>query len=442
MLKEKINEYLSNSSILILGFGKEGKSTLKYIKDSKVNYTRLAIADKNENIQKEGGIEYFLGEDYLSVINDFDIVIKSPGISLKYIDLSKLKCKITSQADLFLTFGGGKVIGVTGTKGKSTTTNFIYQMLKTEFLVELVGNIGVPALDFVDNFDKTDYFVYELSSHQLELVNSSPKIAVFLNLYEEHLDYYKSFEAYANAKRNIFKYQHATDMFVYNKDMEQKLLADFNIVSNRIPVSQSEAIKAPLKNDYVNIPLDIGRLHILGIHNLYNLTIAATVAKLVGVSEHGIKCTLEKLQPLPHRLQSIGCFGGVKYIDDSISTIPEATISAIESVNDVDTVLIGGMDRGVNYVELIDYLLKSDVTNIILMYDSGKRIYYGLKSNYTRNNIIYAEELEQAVKLATAITRKGKVCLLSPAAASYGYFKNFEERGEKFMELVKKYSDS
>lgn len=441
MLKEKINEYLSGKAILILGFGREGKSTLEYIKANHINYTKLVVADQNESILKEEGVEYILGKDYLSVINDFDIVIKSPGISLKDVDTKNFKGKITSQTDLFLMFGKDKVIGVTGTKGKSTTANFIHQMLKQEHSVELVGNIGVPVLGYVDNFDTTDYFVYELSSHQLERVTSSPKIAVFLNLYEEHLDYYSSFEAYANAKRNIFKFQDASDYLLCNKDMKSTLLSHIPVKSNLILVSEKEAERVPLKNEFVNIDLDISKVNVLGAHNLYNITMASVVAKLVGVSDESIVKAIECTGPLPHRLENIGEFKGVKYIDDSISTIPQATMSAMESIDDVDTVLIGGMDRGVNYDALVEYLTETKTHNIILMYDSGKRIYDSVRTKHTSNNVIYAEDLEKAVELATNITRKGKVCLLSPAAASYGYFKNFEERGEIFKEYIKKYSD-
>ncbi len=443
MLKEKINEYLSNKSILILGFGREGKSTLNYIMTSGVITKRLAIADKSEDIEKLDGIEYFLGDSYLEALQEFDIIIKAPGISLKDVDMSLIQGEITSQTDLFLTYGGSKVIGITGTKGKSTTTTFIYQMLKEEGLtVELVGNIGVPALDYVDKYDETKYFVYELSSHQLELVHASPKIAVFLNLYEEHLDYYSSFLAYANAKRNIFKYQSSEDYLVYNKDMESKLLSGVEVKSKKISVSQEQTERTPLNNEYVSVLYDAEKIHVLGIHNLYNLTVAATVAKLVGVSDKSIVNAIEKMQPLPHRLQTIGEFNGVKYIDDSISTIPEATISAIQSINGVDTVLIGGMDRGINYDNLVQYLTTTKTKNIILMYDSGKRVYEALRSKHTKNNIIYAEDLERAVELAVTLTKKGKNCLLSPAAASYGFFKNFEERGDKFKEFIKKYSDS
>ena len=155
MLKERINNYLSNKSILILGFGREGRSTLNYINKNNICYTRIAIADKNETIEKQENIEYFLGSNYLEAIYGFDIIIKSPGISLKEIDLSEIKGKITSQAELFLKYGKEKVIGITGTKGKSTTSSLIFQMLSKELSVELVGNIGIPVLDYVDKYEKT-----------------------------------------------------------------------------------------------------------------------------------------------------------------------------------------------------------------------------------------------------------------------------------------------
>ncbi len=442
MLKERINNYLSNKSILILGFGREGRSTLNYINKNNICYTRIAIADKNETIEKQENIEYFLGSNYLEAIYEFDIIIKSPGISLKEIDLSEIKGKITSQAELFLKYGKEKVIGITGTKGKSTTSSLIFQMLNKELSVELVGNIGIPVLDYVDKYEKTSYFVYELSSHQLELVDASPKIAVFLNLYEEHLDYYKSFESYASAKRNIFKHQDESDVFVYNKDMKNVLIGGEQVKARSIEISQIEAEANPLKNKFVNLTIDTNDIHLLGTHNLYNLTIAATVAKLVGVSDSSIMSVIKNLKPLPHRLETIGTYEGVKYIDDSISTIPEATISALKSINDVDTVLIGGMDRGVNYDALIEYLINAKVSNVILMYDSGKRIYEKLRKRPLKNNLVFAEDLEKATELATKITGKGSICLLSPASASYGFFKNFEERGDKFKEYIKKYSDN
>lgn len=442
MLKKKINNFLSNKSILILGFGREGKSTLKYINENNICYTRLAIADKNEAIERQEKIEYFLGDNYIKAIYDFDIIIKSPGISLKGLDLHDVRGKIVSQTELFLKYGKEKVIGITGTKGKSTTSTLIFQMLNKEFSVELVGNIGIPVLDYVDKYEKVDYFVYELSSHQLELVDASPKIAIFLNLYEEHLDYYESFASYANAKRNIFKNQDETDLFVYNKDMKDTLIGGAYVKAKTIGISQNESEKIPFKNEFIDLNVDKDSIGLLGIHNLYNLTVAATVAKIVGVSDNSIISVIKNLKPLPHRLETVGTFNEIKYIDDSISTIPEATISALNSIPNVDTVLIGGMDRGINYDALVEFLAQTKTYNIILMYDSGKRINEMLRKKPSKNNVIYAEDLEMAVKLATKITKKDAACLLSPAAASYGFFKNFEERGDKFKEYIKKYSDN
>lgn len=429
MLKAKINEFLNGKSIVILGFGREGKSTYQYIQDNNIKYTKLAIADVNEAIEKISGIEYYLGENYINAVNDFDVIIKAPGISLKNVDISNFKEKITSQAELFIQFGREKIIGITGTKGKSTTTSMIYEMLKRKYNVEIVGNIGLPALDYVDKFESTDYFVYELSSHQLELVDVSPKIAVFLNLYQEHLDYYTSFEAYANAKKNIYLHQKPNDILIYNADMEKQLLTS-NVVSKKIAVSQKETEK-------LNVHLD----NILGVHNIYNVTVAKTVAQILGVSELDIADAIKAYHTLPHRLEKIGEYNGVTYIDDSISTIPEATIKALTSIEDIDTVLVGGMDRGVDYDCLCEYLAITKTSNIILMYESGKKIYEKMLKMVTNNNVIYAEDLEKSVELAVKLTRKGKICLLSPAAASYGVFKNFEERGDKFKEYVEKYSE-
>jgi len=430
LLKTNINKYLSNKSVLILGFGKEGKSTLKYIENNNIKLKKLAIADKNEDISKLQNIQYHLGQNYLDNISEYDLIIKTPGISLKDIDYTGYKEKIISQSELFMKFARDKVIGITGTKGKSTTTSMIYEMLRQKYKVEIVGNIGLPVLDYVDKYDSTEYFVFELSSHQLELMDVSPKISIFLNLFEEHLDYYTSFEAYADAKRNIYLHQYKGDTLIYNKDMEQKLFGSLKPKSKLIGVSQKLAEKELIESK-----------NVLGVHNIYNMAIARTVAKLLNVSDSDINEAIFNFRTLPHRLENIGQYNGKTYIDDSISTIPEATIKAMESIDNIDTVIVGGLDRGVNYDHLCEYLSNTKTPNIILIYDSGKKIYEKMLKVVTNNNVIYAEDLEKSVELAVKLTRKNKTCLLSPAAASYGMFKNFEERGDKFKEYVEKYSE-
>jgi len=180
--------------------------------------------------------------------------------------------------------------------------------------------------------------------------------------------------------------------------------------------------------------------NIRGAHNSYNIAVATTVAKLLAVEDDKIAKAIIEFKPLAHRLENIGVYDGVTYIDDSIATIPEAVISAVESITNINTVIIGGMDRGIHYESLIAFLSQGKVENVILMYDSGKKIYEELKKTGTNSNYVLAEDLEKAVELATQITKKGTICLMSPAAASYGVFKNFEERGDKFKEYVEKYT--
>lgn len=407
-----IRDFLHKKSILILGFGREGKSTYEFIKKY-VTYSKLAVSDKEK---PDCDCDVFYGENYLDAIGDFDVVIKSPGIpffGIKDID------KVTSQTELMLRFNRKNMIGITGTKGKSTTSSLIYCMLKEAGKdVRLIGNIGVPMFDCLEEITDSTLLVCEMSSHQLENVRYSPHIGVLLNIFEEHLDHYLSYTDYQMAKINVFKNQKADDIVVYSN--ENKLVCDY--------------IKKYAVGEKFSFPYDYEiNSNLVGEHNKKNIMAARIVCLLLGVDDTSIKESIKKFKGLPHRLEFVGEYGGVKYYNDSISTIPEATIEAIEALKEVDTVLIGGMDRGIHYDSLIEYLEKSDVRNVILMYDTGKKIFERLKRNGTK----YVATLEEAVALAKVMTLEGKICLLSPAAASYGFFKNFEERGNVFCELIK-----
>jgi len=452
-LKNGIIDELTGKSVLILGFGREGKSTLNFLLSNKVN-CKIGIADKNkildETVLNNKEISLHTGENYLGSMNEYDVVIKTPGISFKSVDLTGIREKITSQTELFLKYAGHKTIGITGTKGKSTTSSLIYNMLKEEKNVKLVGNIGLPAFEMIDSFDSTDWYIYELSSHQLEFVDYSPKIAVLLNMFEEHLDHYKSYDAYKEAKRNIYKYQKEDDWYLYNYDMADTLNENRKLVQHQVKVTSNyidegnvaiynkeNVLISLLDNSYnIKLPQD---MKLKGIHNIYNIAVALSVSKIVGVSDEAVITCIKTFETLPHRLENIGVYNGVAYVDDSISTIPAATIYAVASVDNVDTLIIGGMDRGINYTPLMEYIIKGEVPNVILMYDSGKQIYEAIKDK-ANTNVMYVDTLEDAVKLAVKVTKKGASCVMSPAAASYGTFKNFEERGERFKEFVIKYS--
>lgn len=427
-MKQSIIDELANKKVLILGFGKEGRSTYNFIKNNNVN-CKLGIVDKNDITDNEiisnKDITLYIGDNYEDIVNEYNVVLKSPGISFKGKNFFDEENKITSQTELFLKYGSKKTVGITGTKGKSTTATLTYEILKNKYKVMLVGNIGIPVFDAIDKFDETDIFVFELSSHQLEHVKYSPHIAVILNIFEEHLDHYNSYEEYKEAKRNIFKYQKETDYYILNNEMKEIILGKYELISNTINVIDKE----------IELPINL-----FGKHNLFNINVAKTIANIYEVDEKDVVNAIKEFKGLPHRLEYIGTYNDIRFIDDSIATIPEAVISAIESVDNVDTIILGGMDRGIDYSHLIKYINDGNINNVILMYDSGKKIYSELDRNNSKCRIILVNDLEEAVKMAYKYTKKNSTCILSPAAASYGVFKNFEQRGDKFKEFVIKYS--
>jgi len=391
-----IVEELNGKSILIWGYGREGKSTERFLQRECPD-TKISIF--------EGKLEEIDEEKY-------DFIIKSPGIVML-----EDRPGYISQTELFLKEFGRQVIGVTGTKGKSTTSAMLYKVLSdcSDKNVILLGNIGKPCLDYFEEVTPETIVVFEMSCHQLMHTRVSPHIAVFLNLYEEHLDYYGTADAYFEAKSHITRFQKRDDI-VY--------------LGENVPYisTQAKRIVIPRKDIYRY------QMHILGEHNQYNAEFVHEIAvDVYGCDEDAVRESLKDFEGLPHRLQFLGERDGVKYYDDSISTIPEAAISASDSIPDIQTILIGGMDRGINYDILINFIKKRSDLKFICSYDSGKRIFDAVGEC---DHCFYREDLKAAVGYARQITDKGRACALSPAAASYGYFKNFEERGDAFREYV------
>ncbi len=436
---EEIIKWLKGKKIVILGFGREGKSTYNFIRKH-LPYEKILIidsaiditVDENSYLVNDMYLEVWKTSEYLDMVDDYDIIFKSPGISFKGMDISKIRDKITSQLEVILKYIKNVVtIGVTGTKGKSTTSSLITSILKDQSKkVCFAGNIGIPVFDEIENIIKSDYLVLEMSSHQLEYMDVSPNIAILLNIFEDHLDHYNSYDDYALAKANIAKYQKESDYFIYNKDNYKLMetIAKIEINSKKVAISSENRITFNFEKER----------KLLGKHNEYNIMFALAVANLLNLDSSMTEETILNFEGLPHRMEYVGEFNGIKYYNDSISTIPEATIKAIETFDDTDTIIIGGMDRGIHYSLLIDFLQNADVKNIICMYESGKRIYDMLKTNNMKDkNLVYVDDLKEAVEKAKLLTNKGKKCILSPAAASYGAFKNFEERGNAFKEYVK-----
>ena len=411
--------------IAILGFGREGRDTFLFLRKlfpKKV----LGIGDRNENVKCQmpnaKKVRWRLGKNYLKVLKNYDVIIKSPGIPFKVLPKSALK-KITTQTDIFFQNCPGKIIGVTGTKGKSTTSSLIYQVLKKSGVkTKLVGNIGKPVLMSLLKAKKSDVFVYELSSHQLYNLKKSPHIAVLLNIYPEHLDYYRSFREYVTAKANIAKYQGKKDYLIYNSS---------DPIVKKIS-QKSSAKKLPIKGKYYQL----------------NVAAAKRVGEIFKISEKTIRKAIEEFKPLPHRLELVGAFKGIEFYNDSLSTIPETTIEALDFLSDrVQALILGGFDRGLDFQKLAKRILESKVKTLILFPETGERILAEIvrhisKSSRKKNKLdlrhFFCKKMEKAIDLAYQQTEKGKICLMSPASPSFGLFKDYAERGDLFKKLVKK----
>ncbi|MBQ2799951.1 MAG: UDP-N-acetylmuramoyl-L-alanine--D-glutamate ligase [Lachnospiraceae bacterium] len=441
---ETMRNCIRNKKVLILGFGREGKSTYKLMQKAG-GYERLAIADLNPITDTLAeNVLIITGEDYQKSLNDYDVVFKSPGIVLEQ-EIGTYTCEIVSQTELFFRRFRNQIIGITGTKGKSTTTTLLYHVLKEAGVkCVLAGNIGIPAFDIAEEIQEDTVICFEMSSHQLEYMSVSPKYGVLMNIHEEHLDHYGTMEKYVAAKERIYRNQQAGDKLICNMEiLPKENTCKSQVISIGYEGSnadiQVEETRIRYKNKAFSIP--VSEIKLIGIHNYYDIGVVYGLLQELGVSDEVFMEALKTYEPLPHRLQYVGTVDGIKYYDDSISTICDTTIQALTSLKDTDTVIIGGMDRGIEYQELISFLSEHEVPNIILMEATGKRIYREIKKNYPDfkavERIQPVEHLEDAVELAKKVTRQGKSCVMSPAAASYGIFKNFEERGEVFVKLVR-----
>ena len=433
---DQILNRLRGKRILILGFGREGKSTLlflnKYLPDAVV-----AVSDKNAM----EGVTHS-GEGYLEAMYDYDIVIKTPGISLLGFDTKDVE--ITSQTDLFLSQFHSQTLGITGTKGKSTTTSLIYHLLKESgHDAILTGNIGIPCFDIMEDIKPESIVVYELSAHQLEYVHNSPRVGVLLNVFEEHLDHFGTMQRYQAAKLNIMRYMGEDDVAVIHEDLLEDAWRFFvnNVVFSLFDISEF---------------VDEARLPLIGKHNLLNVK----AALLACYAYNGIDCdellpALYTFKPLEHRLERVGTYSGVTFVNDSISTIPQAAISACEALGRVDFLLLGGFDRGIDYQPLADYVKEHPVPHLLFTGKAGERMMQ-LINKVTKTEVpelvpesvpepvegptlsTYSS-MEEAFAYLAAHAHPGDVCLLSPAASSYDQYKNFEERGRKFKTLAEQF---
>ncbi|CAA6801192.1 MAG: UDP-N-acetylmuramoylalanine--D-glutamate ligase (EC [uncultured Campylobacterales bacterium] len=393
MLKKLIS-FLNNKTITIWGYGVEGKSTHDFL--SKYTKSEVFIVDSDTNIKDRNGL-----------FSKSDLIFKSPGISLHNNNLSFTDYNFTSSSEVFLRFFGSLCIGITGTKGKSTTAKLIYELIQnTKEKVDLAGNIGIPFFDIIPNISEKDFVVAEFSSHQLENIKYSPHIAILLNLFEEHLDYYASAKDYFQAKYNIYKHQNTND----------KLITLPSIKNTPYPI---EDIK------YTTDVL---------IHQ-HSISVLFQVAKILNINTKLVDKTIAEFTSLEHRLEFVIQKNGTKYYNDSISTIPQSCIEGIKALKDVNILILGGMDRGIDYSSLCQYIENdNNIKYLFLLDKTGQTIFNNIdKSKFDK--VVYKETLSEIISELKNLKLSG-VCLFSPAASSYNQFKNFQERGNYFKSLI------
>ena len=441
---------LEKKSLVILGFGAEGQATYEFLRKRWPSKPlsiadRMALEEFPENVaarlRTDSALSLNLGARYMDAIDPYscNIIIKTPGIPASMDAIVRARkggCVLTSHSQIFLsTYPRNKVVGVTGTKGKSTTASLIHHILKSAGIaVELVGNIGQPPLARMDEAPAGAWFVHEFSSHQLAEIHTSPHIAVLLNIVPEHLDYYANFDEYVSAKENITRFQTAGDILIFNADYP-------------IPTAIAKRSKAKSKPFSINDAIDgieISEIPLPGKFNVQNVMAAVSAASICGVQREAIKNAVLSFRALPHRLEPVGTYKGITFYDDSIATVPAATLAALEALGgNVQTLLLGGHERNLDFTELGAQLPKN-IKTVILFPRTGTRIWQSIELHSKHSRLpaaFFVRDMEQAIKIAYEQTEPGKICLLSPASPSFGAFKDYRERGDSFKHFVKALSD-
>ncbi len=435
---------LSGRKVCILGFGKEGQAMFQAIQDH-ASDAYVSLADKNpEPINKfiaenspsnpvnlknslvtRGGPDFWLNNlDY------YEVIIKSPGIP-PLPQLEAMKNRITTPTQIFfdsIKDSGATVIGVTGSKGKSTTSSLIAAILKEDGRdVHLVGNIGEPSISHIDDAKKGTIFVLEMSSYQLMDLTVSPHIAVVTSFFPEHLDYHGTLENYLEAKKHIARFQTPQESVFFCTNHSGCIEIAKEGEGRKIPFSEADS------------PVALEEINLIGEHNLSNIAGAYKVCESLGVHADVAVKAIKAFKGLKHRLQDLGERHGIRWVDDAISTTPESAIAALYALaGKVDTIILGGQDRGYDFTELAQEVVESSVTNAILFPDTGTRIRSSIEAVDSAKKVSMhdAHSMEEAVTIAKKVTKPGSTCLLSTASPSYNMFKNFEDKGDQFQKEI------
>lgn len=463
---EKFKSEIKEKKVAVLGIGISNVPAIKYLVSLGAKVSARDKKDKLPTHLKELetlDIDIVLGDDYLEGLEKYDYIFRSPGVKPFVYEIGKAVQSgtiLTSEVEKVIELAPCKVIGVTGSDGKTTTTTLIAKFLEQAgYKVWLGGNIGTPLFSKLDKIDKNDIIVLELSSFQLMTLSKSTDIAVITNISPNHLDYHNDYNEYIMSKSNIFVNQTDKDMLVLNKDNDLtqrylKIIEDRNIKTNIRAFSIEESVVKGvyLKNGYVvsNINeknekiCNVEKIKLVGMHNLANICAAATAVYDL-VNKEDIKDVITTFTGVEHRMELIKEKEGVKWYNDSIGTSPTRTIAGLKSFDEKIILIAGGYDKNIPYEPLAPYILDK-VKHLILIGKTASKIRNSVINEAKNQNINLDEildivefnTLEECVNYANKIAKENDIVVMSPASASFDMYKNFEERGNHFKRLVGK----
>lgn len=433
--------------IAILGFDRQGRSALEYWSQHDADIT---VHDKNPEVTIPAGVAHNLGDAYLEELDTYDVLVRTPGLHPRDIVDANPKSpdildKVTTVTNEFLKVcPSANIIGVTGTKGKGTTSTLISNMLRAAGKrVHLGGNIGIAPLELLKNsIEADDWVVLELANYQLIDLQHSPSIAVCLMITPEHLDWHESFEDYLRAKQQLFVHQTEEDIAIYKSGDNRSAHLASSSLGVHIPYMEQPG--AHIKDSSVWIDgqkiCPVSDVQLPGKHNLENICAAVTAVWQAAPNPGAIREAVQNTAALPFRIEERRTVNGVSYVNDSFATNPGATIAAIHAIDQPKVLLLGGYDRGLDFFELASCVAdkNNSVKHAVLYGATKQRIADALtQTGYTDITLLDpAENLAEVVKAAKDVADEGDAVVLSPACASFDMFQNFEVRGQAFNEVV------
>jgi UDP-N-acetylmuramoylalanine--D-glutamate ligase len=444
--------------VLILGFGREGLSTYRFLRRA-FPQASLTVADMGDldgleddavqAIESDERLTFVHGPGYAEPAREFSFVFRSPGIRPDLSELAAAEvagARLTSNSELFLELCPGRVVGVTGTKGKSTTTAVIHSVLRAGGLdARLIGNIGHPPLSSLGGATGETVFAMELSSFQLATFRRSPEIAVIQSVVPEHLDYHGGFERYVDAKANIARHQGPEGRVIHHAGPVSTRIASASPGrSFAFGLDPEPGLECHVRDGWIvdgsREVLPVGDVPLLGRFNLVNVLPAVVVGRLFGIPSETVAEAIRRFRPLEHRLEPVAEVDGVEFFDDSLATVPEAAQAALGAFPGRPVVLIaGGHDRGQDFAPLAAAIRAADVRALVLFPATGRRLLDAVRSAAGQGeapSAAFVETMEDAVDAAIEASTPGGIVLLSPGSASFGVFRDYRDRGDRFKAEV------